>query len=102
MHSTISSRVLVLAGLVTAVFVGCGDASDEVTNRITCGDVCERYSDCFDPDYDVDGCVDRCEDKATPDEEKEAELEECDACIDDESCASAVFECTAECAQFIE
>ena len=100
----ISARffVVALAGLVCGAAVGCGDGSDEVTNRITCGDVCQRYSDCFDADYDVDACVDRCEDMATPDEEKEAELEECDACIDDESCASAAFECTTECAQFID
>ena len=92
---------LAMFGLSCAALVACGDEVDEVTNTITCTDVCERYSDCFDDDYDVDACVDRCEDEATPDEEKEAELEECDACIDDESCASAVFECTTECAQFV-
>lgn len=88
-------------GFSLAALVACGDEADEVTNRITCGDVCNRYADCFDDDYDVDACVDRCEDEATPDEEKEAELEECDACIDDESCTAAVFECTTECAAFV-
>jgi len=96
-----SVRSLILTcGLVVVAAVGC-DATDEVTNRITCGKVCDRYSECFDEDYDVDACVDRCEDEATPDEEKEAELEECDACIDDESCAAATFECATECAQFV-
>jgi hypothetical protein len=94
--------ILALVTLGCATVVGCsGDAADEVTNRITCNDVCQRYSDCFDDDYDVDGCTDRCEDKATPDEEKEAQLEKCDACIDDKSCTSAVFGCTTECASFV-
>jgi hypothetical protein len=93
--------ILVTAAVAGAASLGCSDEADEVTNRITCADVCERYSDCFDEDYDVSACVDRCEDAATPDEETEAELEECHACIDDESCSSAVFECTAECVQFV-
>jgi len=87
-------------GLSWLATIGC-DATDEITNTITCADVCQRYSDCFDEDYDVDACTDRCENSATPDEEREAELEECDACIDDESCTSALFECTTECAQFV-
>jgi hypothetical protein len=92
--------VFAILGCFCLASVAC-DGTDEITNRITCGDVCERYAECFDEDYDVDGCVERCEDEATPDEEKEAELEECDACIDDESCTSAVFECTTECAEFV-
>lgn len=87
--------------LVCASSIACGDDADEIVNTITCGDVCERYADCFDEDYDVDACTEECENEATPDEEKEAELEECHACIDDESCTSAVFECTTECAQFV-
>jgi hypothetical protein len=93
--------LLAMCGFLCAASVACGDEVDEVTNTITCGDVCQRYADCFDEDYDVDGCVDDCENEATPDEEKEAELEECHACIDDESCTSAVFECTTECAAFV-
>jgi len=98
-----SIRILLLAacGIVCAASIACGDEADEITNTITCTDVCQRYADCFDEDYDVDACVDRCEDSATPDEEKEAELEECDACIDDESCTAAAFECTAECIAFV-
>jgi hypothetical protein len=94
------NAALLGVGSLCALLAAC-DATDEVTNRITCQDVCDRYAECFDSDYDVDACVDRCEDKATPDEEKEAELEECDACIDDESCTAAVFECTIECAEFV-
>jgi hypothetical protein len=95
------SVLFALCGLSLVAVVACGDDADEITNTITCGDVCQRYADCFDDDYDVEACTDRCEDDATPDEEKEAELEECDACIEDQSCTGALVECTAECAQFV-
>lgn len=96
------TKYLVLSSLIFA-FVGaaCSDATDPIVNRITCGDVCGRYKDCFDEDYDVESCTDRCENDATADEEKEEQLESCSACIDDESCTAAVFECTTECAAFV-
>lgn len=95
-------RIIVAAvGLGSMALVACGDAVDEVKNRITCHDVCKRYADCFDDDYDVDECTSRCENKATPDEDKEKQLERCDACIDGESCGEAVFECTTECVEFV-
>ena len=92
--------LLALGGLST---VGCGDDDpiDAIQNTITCHDVCQRYSDCFDKDYDVDDCTDRCENKATPDEEKEAQLEKCNACIDDKSCTSSVFSCSTDCLDFV-
>jgi hypothetical protein len=77
------------------------DVTESISNSITCGDVCERYRDCFDENYDVDGCVDECESEASANEDQEARLEACDECIDDESCASAVFECTTQCAGVI-
>lgn len=76
---------------------GCGEAADEVTNSIGCGEVCARYSDCFDADYDVEGCTDRCEDDADASEDKEQRLEICNACIDDRSCSEATFDCTDDC-----
>jgi hypothetical protein len=81
--------------------VGCEDAADTVKNTITCADVCGRYKDCFDSSYDVQGCTDRCENEATADEQKEVKLEACDDCIENRSCASAVFSCTTECAGVI-
>lgn len=80
-----------------ATVVGCSEATDEVTNTISCGEVCTRYSDCFDADYDIEGCIDRCEDDADASENKERRLEMCDACIDDRSCTEATFDCTSEC-----
>ena len=79
-----------------ASVVGCS-AADEVSNTIDCGQVCARYSDCFDADYDVEGCTDRCENSADASEDKERRLEMCDACIDDRSCGDATFNCADDC-----
>jgi hypothetical protein len=91
----------VLALSATFAVVGCGDDPEEVVNRITCDDVCQRYSDCFDSSYDVDGCTDRCTNDTTASEEKEERLELCHECIDDESCTGAVFDCATECSPFV-
>jgi hypothetical protein len=94
----ISPFFMLLAAFTT---VACGDDPEEITNRITCGDVCQRYADCFDANYDVEACTDRCTNDATADEEKEERLELCNACIDERSCTGAVFSCTAECTPFV-
>ena len=98
---TVRNALFFVCGLSCVAAIACGDEADEITNTITCADVCQRYSDCFDEDYDVDACTDSCENSTTPNEEKEAELEECDACIEGESCTGALVGCTAECAQFV-
>jgi hypothetical protein len=92
--------VLATAGLLG---LGCGDDDpiEEITNQATCSDVCSRYAECFDDDYDVEACTDRCTNDSTAEEEKEEKLELCDECIDDESCAGAVFNCTTECTPFV-
>lgn len=92
-------RALILLAGTFALLSAAG--CESVSNTITCADVCNRYQECFDEDYDVSGCTDRCEAEASADEEKEAKLEACEQCIDDESCASALFECTTECAGVI-
>lgn len=76
-------------------------ACDDLTNSISCDDVCDRYQGCYDENYDVDRCVDRCEDAADADEDNEERLEACDECMDDESCVSAVFECSTQCVGII-
>lgn len=98
-YATCLSPLLFL--IATVSVTACGDDPEEVVNRITCGDVCQRYADCFDDDYDVDGCTDRCTNDTTASEEKEERLELCDECIDDESCTGAVFGCTTECTPFV-
>ena len=88
------------AGFVT---VGCNgdDPVDAVQDQVTCHDVCQRYADCFDSGYNVDSCTNRCTDDATADDEKDAKLDACNACMDDKSCVSAVFNCTTDCSSFV-
>jgi hypothetical protein len=102
MHRFLSNAArtgFVVAGLFVLSSAGC--STDEIENRITCADVCNRYQECFDDDYDVSACVDRCEDEATANEQKERRLEACDDCMDNESCVSAVFECGTACGEFV-
>jgi hypothetical protein len=83
--------------LAPLALVGCGDTVDEITNRIDCGQVCQRYADCFKSDYDVDGCTDKCENNADDDAARERKLEKCNSCIDDRSCTDATFNCADDC-----
>lgn len=87
----VSSIILGLACL------SCGEA-DKVENKISCSQVCNRYKDCFDSNYDVKGCTSSCETEANKDEDKDRRLEQCNDCIDDQSCSSSAFHCTTECA----
>jgi hypothetical protein len=88
-------------GLFVTAAVGCSDAVDDVTNKIDCHQVCERYADCFNSDYDVDGCSDKCESRAGSDDDRQRALRACDDCIDDRSCTSATFNCADECAGIV-
>ena len=97
-HSLGLGLGLVLAAVVSG---GCSEAVDELTNRVDCHDVCQRYADCFNAEYDVDGCVDRCESDADSSEDREARLETCDNCIDDRSCTSATFSCADKCSGIV-
>jgi hypothetical protein len=96
---------VVCAGL-TALFLalgvaGCSDTVDEVSNKIDCHSVCERYADCFNSDYDVDGCEDKCENSADSSEARESKLEACDNCMDNKSCTETTFSCIDECAGIV-
>jgi hypothetical protein len=97
MQST-SIRVLGLA--LALLTFSCGEA-DKVENKITCASVCNRYKDCFDSDYDVGNCTDSCEAEANSNNDKDRRLEECDTCIDGQSCTGAAFSCATECAGII-
>ncbi|HEY5960138.1 MAG TPA: hypothetical protein VIV60_26475 [Polyangiaceae bacterium] len=91
-----TAMILVLATLIAGV-PGCKE-SDKIENKITCGDVCNRYKDCFNKDYDVDKCKSSCEADANADEDKDRRLEECNDCIDGQSCTGAAFGCATDCA----
>jgi hypothetical protein len=82
---------LLFSTLLLPMIGGCTQAAE----RVDCNAVCSRYQECFDSDYDVDDCVARCSDS---DDTNAAD--ECEACIDDASCAES-FACTPECAGIV-
>ena len=86
-----------LALLLGNLAIGCEDAE----NLISCADVCEKYKSCLDEDYDVTSCTTSCEDTANDNADRQKQLDDCHACIEDRSCGGAVFSCTTECATVI-
>jgi hypothetical protein len=74
---------------------------DSVETAFDCQSVCQRYKDCFDADYDVGKCRSDCRDAAEKDATVRAKADACEACIDEMSCTSAVFNCTQNCAAIV-
>lgn len=93
-------KSLFAIGLGFLLIGGCS-ADDEIKQEIDCFSICQRYSECFDEDYDVSACQDRCEDEADQDPTFADDIEACDRCIDDESCAGGLLSCTTECAGIV-
>jgi hypothetical protein len=75
------------------------DSEDEIDQFSDCIDICGRYQDCFDESYDTDSCADRCEDMDHTNER--TEIDQCENCLDDRSCAEAVFPCAQECTNIV-
>ena len=88
----IAVMLLVVSGLSLAL-AGC-------VNKAQCGQICERYRDCFDSEYDVSDCVDDCVDESRDDSEYREQVDVCETCIEDRSCTES-FGCTAECANVV-
>lgn len=76
----------------------CGDDGVEsLSNTEACQDICSKYETCF-TEIDETACIDHCQDEADRSENVEAEVEACEGCIDDRSCAEAATECAGDCA----
>jgi hypothetical protein len=88
--------VIALALCSTPLFAACG-ADDEIDNAVDCDSICGRYAECFDDSYDTDGCAEECRNSARDDEDYADKVDACESCMDDESCAGGLFECTTEC-----
>jgi hypothetical protein len=85
------SRTVLLVVLACSVLSGC-----VLDTLVDCRNLCERYSDCFDPSLDLDECTSRCETRVDSGEEDRADA--CDMCLDDnDTCASATFACGGDC-----
>ncbi|MGE0869756.1 MAG: hypothetical protein AB7P03_14420 [Kofleriaceae bacterium] len=70
---------------------------DTVDRAYDCNQICTKYKECADAAYDDAACAERCRDNAAESEDFEDKADACQACIDDRSCAGAVFSCGAEC-----
>ncbi len=81
-------------------FLLCVTGCDSVDAAFDCDAICSRYKDCFDSNYDVGACASRCRTKADDDTYRR-QADQCDACIDNRSCTSAVFSCATECASIV-
>ncbi len=88
-------KTLVLAA---ALSLSACRAADTVAD---CHNICTRYRDCFDAEYGVNSCESRCRDNANADSSFYRRVDTCDACIDANACASAVFSCGANCSQVV-
>lgn len=101
MKNRFKFAALLCFGLTAVSVVGCSDTVDEVKDEVDCGQICSRYSDCFDSDYDVSACQDKCENNADDSQARRDKLRACDDCIDDKSCTDATFNCATECAGIV-
>jgi hypothetical protein len=78
--------------------VGCVNQIDRVTD---CQDICSRYSDSFDSTYDVSACRSRCTEDAENSDDFDQRVDQCENCLDDRSCTSSAFSCSAECVTIV-
>lgn len=85
---------LALAFLGGFASVGCGEAE----RTYDCASICTSYAECIDEGVDTVECTDRCEDQGQEDPDFAEEADECERCIDDESCTAAAVECATSCA----
>jgi len=87
-------KTLVAAVMFTGLaLAGC----DPLDAQIDCNSICTRYADCYDTNYDVGGCESRCEDHSANDTDYLHTANECNACIDGDSCSQATFNCAGQC-----
>ena len=77
--------------------VGC----NPIDAAIDCHAICKRYQSCFDMNYDLVVCETHCRDRSATDTDYRHKADQCSACIDDRSCATATFNCGVECSTIV-
>lgn len=86
--------VLLLLSLVAQSSMSCSEAE----RLYDCAKICDGYADCIDDSVDRSDCTTTCESKGQEDPDFAEQASDCEACIDDESCADAALECASTCA----
>jgi hypothetical protein len=89
---------LLVMTLVTGISAS---ACSTIDHAFDCNQICNRYKDCVNASYDADACTSRCRDNADNNEGFANAADDCQACVDDRSCAGAVFGCSTECAPIV-
>ena len=87
----------VMVGLLAPVVPAC----NSVDAAFDCNAICNRYKDCFDSNYDTGACASRCRSHSADDTDYRHIADQCEACIDDRACTSAVFNCGVQCATVV-
>ena len=82
--------------LFVALAGGCNPVT-EIDESVDCRDVCNRYATCYNASYDTASCRYRCEGLVDADGGRSRAANDCDTCMDDMSCVSAVFTCGTAC-----
>lgn len=89
-------KSLLVAAVAVAGLSGCG-----VDAALDCHAICNRYASCYDSGYDVTACETRCRVSADKDSDFKRKADICDACITDQSCASATWSCGVDCSSVV-
>lgn len=91
-------HVAMILFLIAAPFAfGCENPVDAIDEGTDCRNVCDRYQTCYDETYDTASCRNRCNTLVDADGGRRSAADDCDACMDDMSCSTAVFTCAVAC-----
>jgi len=86
-----------LAAVAAIALMGC----QPIDAALDCNTICTRYKNCYSGSYDVSACADRCRSNARTNSDLANAINRCEACIDDRACASATFNCGADCSNIV-
>lgn len=72
-------------------------AAEQIESHVECGQICDRYSECYDSDYNTEECTNECNASYDEDPKYFEKIDSCEACIDDKSCSEGTFSCADKC-----
>ncbi|HEY1097922.1 MAG TPA: hypothetical protein VGF99_03300 [Myxococcota bacterium] len=105
LHLPSVSAFLLGASFVVGGIIACdGPFSDDdgAEFETDCRQVCEEYKDCYDVDFDADACTSECIDESVNSASFRDSVDDCEECMDDESCLAQSFTCNSECSGVID
>lgn len=82
------TRLFLVCALLTPLV-----ACDKVDEAFDCRAICKELKTCVVTDLDVDECADRCFDTVEEDDALADQADQCEECIDDNSCRDITTQC---------